>query len=121
LRAERGTTVDQVPGSRRVQRSTPPLIDAARPCRHPPGDRWFEDETCVTVTGGWVSPSRAIDQDDPPTDGAAPTRDRTRLHPARVLSTGPAFRQNRRHDHDEPGLDADPQNRLPATFTACTL
>jgi len=27
-----------------VQRFTPLLIEAARPCRHPPGDRWFVDE-----------------------------------------------------------------------------
>jgi hypothetical protein len=27
-----------------VQRFTPLLIDAARPCRHSPGDRWFVDE-----------------------------------------------------------------------------
>jgi IS6 family transposase len=28
-----------------VQRFTPVLIDAARPCRHVPGDRWCADET----------------------------------------------------------------------------
>jgi len=28
-----------------VQRFTPLLIDAARPCRHVLGDRWFADET----------------------------------------------------------------------------
>jgi hypothetical protein len=50
-----------------------------------------------------------------------PTRGRTRLRPARVLSTGPAFRQNLRHGHDQPGLDADPQNRLPAAFAELAL
>lgn len=30
-----------------VQRFTPLLIDAARPCWHAPGDRWFTDETYV--------------------------------------------------------------------------
>jgi transposase, IS6 family len=30
-----------------VQRFTPLLIDAARPCRHTPGDRWFVDETVL--------------------------------------------------------------------------
>jgi hypothetical protein len=28
------------------------LSDAARPCRHAPGDRWFVDEAYVKVTGG---------------------------------------------------------------------
>jgi len=39
--------VDLSPFYRRVQRFTPLLIDAARPCRHPPGDRWFVHETSV--------------------------------------------------------------------------
>jgi len=45
-----------------VQRFTPLLIDAARPCRHVPGDRWFVDETSVTVNGRRVHLYRAIDQ-----------------------------------------------------------
>jgi transposase-like protein len=45
LMAERGITVDHVMAYRWVQRFTPLLIDAARPCRHVPGDRWFVDET----------------------------------------------------------------------------
>jgi hypothetical protein len=45
LLAERGITVDHVSVYRWVQRFTPLLIDAARPCRHTPGDRWFVDET----------------------------------------------------------------------------
>lgn len=45
LLAERGVVVDHVTFYRWVQRSTPLLIDAARPCRHVPGDRWFVDET----------------------------------------------------------------------------
>jgi transposase-like protein len=43
-------------------RFTPLLIDAARPCRHTPGDRWFVDETYVKVSGRWVYLYRAIDQ-----------------------------------------------------------
>jgi transposase, IS6 family len=39
LLAERGITVDHVTVYRWVQRFTPLLIDAARPCRHTPGDR----------------------------------------------------------------------------------
>ena len=45
LLAERGVDVDHVTIFRWVQRFTPLLIDAARPCRHVPGDRWFVDET----------------------------------------------------------------------------
>jgi IS6 family transposase len=60
--AERGITVDHVTIYRWVQRFTPLLIDAARPCRHAPGDRWFVDETYVKVAGRWVYLYRAIDQ-----------------------------------------------------------
>jgi IS6 family transposase len=45
-----------------VQRFTPLLIDAARPCRHAAGDRWFVDETYVKVAGRWVYLYQAIDQ-----------------------------------------------------------
>jgi transposase-like protein len=62
LLAERGITVDHVTIYRWVQRFTPLLIDAARPCRHVPGDRWFVDETYVKVNGRWVYLYRAIDQ-----------------------------------------------------------
>jgi transposase, IS6 family len=62
LLAERGVQVDHVTIYRWVQRFTPLLIDAARPCRHVPGDRWFVDETYVKVAGRWVYLYRAIDQ-----------------------------------------------------------
>ena len=62
LLAERGIVVDHVTIYRWVQRFTPLLIDAARPCRHVPGDRWFVDETYVKVAGRWVYLYRAIDQ-----------------------------------------------------------
>ena len=45
-----------------VQRFTPLLVDAARPCRHAAGERWFVDETSVKVVGRWVYLYRAIDQ-----------------------------------------------------------
>ena len=45
LLAERGVTVDHVSIYRWVQRFTPEFAEAARPCRHVPGDRWFVDET----------------------------------------------------------------------------
>jgi transposase, IS6 family len=45
LLAERGITVDHVTIYRWVQRFALEFIEAARPCRHPLGDRWFADET----------------------------------------------------------------------------
>jgi IS6 family transposase len=45
-----------------VQRFTPILIEAARPCRHSIGDRWYVDETYVKVAGRWRYVYRAIDQ-----------------------------------------------------------
>src|SRR5436309_450530 len=62
LLAERGIAVDHVTVYRWVQRFTPLLIDAAGPCRHAPGDRWFVDETYAKVAGRWVYLYRAIDQ-----------------------------------------------------------
>jgi IS6 family transposase len=62
LLAERGTDVDHVTIYRWVQRFTPLLIDAARPCRHSVGDRWFVDETYVKVNGVWRYIYRAVDQ-----------------------------------------------------------
>jgi transposase-like protein len=43
-------------------RFTPLLADAARFCRHSPGDRWFVDETYVKVNGVWRYVYRAVDQ-----------------------------------------------------------
>ena len=62
LLAERGVQVDHVTLFRWVQRFTPQLIDAARPCRHSAGDRWFADETYVKVAGKWRYLYRAVDQ-----------------------------------------------------------
>jgi transposase-like protein len=62
LLAERGITVDHVTIYRWVQRFTPEFIEAARPCRHSPGDRWFVDETYVKVAGKWTYLYRAVDQ-----------------------------------------------------------
>ena len=62
LLAERGITVDHVTIYRWVQRFTPEFIEAARPGRHAPGDRWFVDETYVKVAGQWMYLYRAADQ-----------------------------------------------------------
>ena len=62
LLAERRATVDHVTVHRWVQRFTPEFIEAARPCRHAPGDRWFVDETYVKVAGMWTYLYRAVDQ-----------------------------------------------------------
>ena len=45
-----------------MQRFTPLLAEAARPCRHAVGDRWQVDETYVKVAGHWHYVYRAIDQ-----------------------------------------------------------
>jgi transposase-like protein len=62
LLTERGVEVDHVTIYRWVQRFTPLLADAARPCRHRVGDRWQVDETYVKVAGRWRYVYRAIDQ-----------------------------------------------------------
>jgi transposase-like protein len=61
LFAELGVEVDHVTLYRWVQRFTPLLIDAARPCRHTVGSRWFVDETYVKVAGVWRYVYRAVD------------------------------------------------------------
>jgi transposase-like protein len=62
LLAERGVEVDHVSVYRWVQRFTPLVAEAARPCRHAVEDRWFVDETYVKVAGRWRYVYRAIDQ-----------------------------------------------------------
>ena len=51
LLAERGIEVDHVTVYSWVVRFTPLLGEAARPYRHPVGDRWQVDETYVKVAG----------------------------------------------------------------------
>jgi transposase-like protein len=45
-----------------VQRFTPLLVEAPRPCRHSVGGRWFVDETYVKLLGSWRYIYRAVDQ-----------------------------------------------------------
>lgn len=53
LLAERGIGVDHVTLYRWELRFTPRPVDAARPCWHAAGDRWFVDETYLKVSGIW--------------------------------------------------------------------
>lgn len=62
LLAERGIDVDRVTLFGWVQRFTPLLIDAARPCRHAVGDRWFVDGAFVKVSDVWRYAYRAFDR-----------------------------------------------------------
>jgi transposase-like protein len=62
LLAERGPEVDQITVYRWVQCFVALLAEAARHCRHRPGDRWFVDETDVKVAGRWTYLYRAVDQ-----------------------------------------------------------
>ncbi len=55
LLAERGVSRLITSRSRRwVQRFAPEFVEAARPRRHVPGDRWFVLETYVKVNGRWT-------------------------------------------------------------------
>jgi hypothetical protein len=91
---ERGVEVDHVTVFRWVQRFTLLLADAARFCRHAPGDRWFTDETYVKVNGVWRYVYLAVDCPDQPDHAAQRLRrdDRTRH---RHLKTGPALARMR--------------------------
>ena len=62
LLAERGVDVDHVTVFRWVQRFTPLLAEAARPCRRPVGTCWYVDETYLKVGGAWRYVHRAVDQ-----------------------------------------------------------
>jgi transposase, IS6 family len=62
LLVERRVVVDHVTVYRWVQPFTPLFVDAARPSRHSPGDRWFVDEAYVRISGSWRYLYRAIDQ-----------------------------------------------------------
>jgi len=62
LLAERGVEVDHTSVYRWVQRFTPLLAEAARPCRHAVGSRWQVDETYVKVAGQWRYVYRAVDE-----------------------------------------------------------
>jgi transposase-like protein len=87
LLAERGVEVAHVTVFRWVQRFTPLLADAARFCRHAPGDRWFVDETYVKVNGVWRYVYRAVDQHGQVVDVLVSARPGRQRRPA-VLPAG---------------------------------
>jgi transposase-like protein len=76
LLTERGVEVDHVTSYRWVLRFTPLLAEAARPCRHTVGSRWWVDDTYVKVAGRWRYVYRAFDQSGQVVDVlASPRRD----------------------------------------------
>ncbi|MFD0585846.1 IS6 family transposase [Dactylosporangium darangshiense] len=90
LLVERGVEVDHVTVYRWAQRFTPLLADAARFCRHSPGDRWHVDDTYVKVNGVWRYVYRAVDQYGQVIDVLVSARrdaDAARRFFRRVLST----------------------------------
>jgi IS6 family transposase len=79
-----------------VQRFTPLLAAAARPCRHAVGDRWQVDETYVKVAGRWRYVYRAIDQFGQVIDVLVSSqRD--------VKAARPVLRTGHQHDQDHSG------------------
>lgn len=79
--------MDHVTLYRWVQRFTPLLVDAAGPCRHAVGARWFVDETYVKVSESWRYVYRAVDDNGQVIDVfVSPKRD---LAAARKFSTHP--------------------------------
>jgi transposase, IS6 family len=88
LLAERGITVDHVTVYPWVQRFTAEFIEAARPCRRLPGDRWYVDETYAKISGRWTYLYRAIDQHGQVIDVMLSTR--RDLPAARAFSVAPS-------------------------------
>jgi transposase, IS6 family len=62
LLIEHGVEVDHVTVYRWVLRFASLPAEAARPCRHAVGQRWFVDETSVKVAGRWRYVYWAIDR-----------------------------------------------------------
>ena len=90
LLVERGIEVDHVT----IQRFTPLLIDAARPCRHTVRGRWFVDETYVKVAGTWRYVYRAVDQYGQVID--------VFVSPRRNIASAKSFFRRSLHAHGEP-------------------
>src|SRR4030095_3921489 len=91
LLTERGIKGDHVTVYRWVQRFTPLLADAARPCRHAVGDRWWVDETYVKVAG-------PVALRVPRDRTVAPGHRRVRLHTPRCQCCLPVLRAGHQRD-----------------------
>jgi transposase-like protein len=89
----RGIQVDHVTIYRWVLRFTPLLAEAARPCRHAVGDRWWVDETYVKVAGRWRYVYRAIDQFGQVIDVVSPHGATRRPLGALSVPSGPRTRR----------------------------
>jgi hypothetical protein len=106
LLTERGVQVDHVTIDRWVQRFTPLLAEAARPCRHAVGDRWF-------VTGS--RPTR-------PPEGAAGADARAQQdRSASVVIAGHGLVQNVRRGHDELAVEEPAPRRLAVAFAELAM
>src|SRR5689334_14114088 len=101
LLAERGITVDHVTVCRWVQRFTPEFIEAARPGRHVPGNRWFVDQTRLRVAGRWAYAYRAVDQHGQVIDVLV-SANRDLAAARRVRQPGAAHRRDPGRGHDRP-------------------
>ena len=112
LVAERGVEVDHVTVFRWVQCFTPILADAARPCRHTVGNRWFVDETYVRdlCEGG-----RPVALRLPRHRSARPDHRRLRVTKTRHHSSAKVLRdraRRTRRDHPWSRADSEPSVRV---------
>jgi transposase, IS6 family len=146
LLTERGVEVDHVTVYRWVQRFAPLLAEAARPCCHTVGDRWYVDETYVGGPGrgshrssagipsgtgsaiaGGMAPHRPLRQQSGrvcprQVEGAAATDARLKQdRSARVIIAGHAFIQNLRRGHYELAAEERPDRRVAVAFDELVL
>ena len=100
-----------------LRRFTPLRADAAVPCPHLVGDRWYVDEANVKITGKWRDVYRAVDQYGQIIDVLVSAR--------RDLRTGRRFFATALRAHGDPGrsrhgsgpaLRAAIQGLIPAAF-----
>jgi IS6 family transposase len=117
LLAERGIDVDHVTIYRWVQRFTPLVIDAARPCRHSVGDRWFVDETYVRVAGLWRYVYRAVDQHGQVIDVNVSMR-RNLVAATRFFETMLSGRDRPKGGHHRSGRTVAARHRRPSPRSA---
>jgi IS6 family transposase len=113
LLTERGVEVDHVTIYRWVQRFTPLLVDAARPCRHVVGDRWLEE----LVPAAWHRTDRYANNRVECDHGQLKARLRSMRdlkhdRSARVILAGRPFVQNIRRGHYELAVEEPATRRM---------